>query len=130
VLSKRKLQKLVDSGVVQSWTDPRFPTVQGILRRGMTLQALKDFILLQGASKNITLQEWDKIWTINKKVHKYSQLVAHWNPGGLCPRIAKLLVGGRKAAGLWTNSLICSVVVSPSCFSHTICAPLLRREVN
>ena len=47
VLSKRKLQKLVDTGVCDGWTDPRFPTVQGILRRGMTLPALKEFIILQ-----------------------------------------------------------------------------------
>lgn len=68
VLSKRKLQWFVDTNKVDGWNDPRFPTVQGMLRRGLTLEALKEYILSQGASKNITFQEWDKIWTINKKV--------------------------------------------------------------
>ena len=42
--------------------------MQGLLRRGMQVEALRDFILTQGASKNITYQEWDKIWTFNKKI--------------------------------------------------------------
>ena len=67
VMSKRKLQWFVDTGRVPSWTDPRFPTVQGLLRRGLTVGALKDFILLQGASRNTNFMEWDKIWTMNKK---------------------------------------------------------------
>lgn len=68
VLSKRKLTWFVQNGVVKGWDDPRMPTVQGILRRGLKLEALREFMLTQGASKNITLQEWDKIWTINKKM--------------------------------------------------------------
>jgi hypothetical protein len=56
VLSKRKLTYFVDTGVVGGWDDPRMPTVQGILRRGLQVEALKEFIIGQGASKNITFQ--------------------------------------------------------------------------
>lgn len=68
VLSKRKLTWFVEQGLVEGWDDPRMPTVQGMLRRGLQLEALKEFIISQGASKNTTFQEWDKIWTMNKKV--------------------------------------------------------------
>ncbi|KAJ1978995.1 glutamate--tRNA ligase [Dimargaris xerosporica] len=68
LLSKRKLQQFVDQGVVTGWDDPRFPTVRGIRRRGMTIEALKQYILMQGASQNILLLEWDKLWALNKKV--------------------------------------------------------------
>ena len=45
VLSKRKLKWFVEEGHVDGWNDPRFPTVQGIMRKGMTVEALKDFML-------------------------------------------------------------------------------------
>jgi glutaminyl-tRNA synthetase len=51
VLSKRKLQLLVDQDHVTGWDDPRLPTLEGMRRRGYTPAAIRTFCDTIGVSK-------------------------------------------------------------------------------
>lgn len=51
VLSKRKLAELVREGYVDGWDDPRLPTLQGMRRRGITPEAIREFCDKIGVSK-------------------------------------------------------------------------------
>ncbi|KIH94013.1 glutaminyl-tRNA synthetase [Sporothrix brasiliensis 5110] len=44
VLSKRKILKLVESGIVRGWNDPRLYTLIGIKRRGVPPGAILEFV--------------------------------------------------------------------------------------
>ena len=52
LMSKRLLKKLVDEGAVESWDDPRMPTVSGLRRRGYTPEAIRDFCDRIGVAKS------------------------------------------------------------------------------
>ncbi|MBQ0071285.1 MAG: glutamine--tRNA ligase, partial [Spirochaetales bacterium] len=51
VMSKRKLRKLVEEGLVSGWDDPRMPTLCGLRRRGYTPKSIRDFTDRIGVSK-------------------------------------------------------------------------------
>ena len=54
VLSKRKLNQLVQEGHVSGWDDPRMPTLSGLRRRGYTPGAIRDFCERIGVAKAVS----------------------------------------------------------------------------
>jgi glutaminyl-tRNA synthetase len=50
VMSKRKLRRLVEEGVVRGWDDPRMPTLRAMRRRGYTAKSILDFVAGMGYS--------------------------------------------------------------------------------
>jgi glutamyl-tRNA synthetase len=68
-MPKRKLRWFVQNHKAEGWDDVRLPTVRGMLRRGLTKEALWEFILDQGFSKNTkSLPDIHKLWAINKRL--------------------------------------------------------------
>ena len=51
IMSKRKLLRLVEEGVVTGWDDPRMPTISALRRRGYTPNSIRQFIEKVGVAK-------------------------------------------------------------------------------
>lgn len=51
VTSKRKLKQLIDEQYVESWDDPRMPTLSGLRRRGVPPEAIRKLCNQLGVSK-------------------------------------------------------------------------------
>lgn len=72
VVSKRKLLRLVEQGVVNGWDDPRMPTISGLRRRGYTPESIKNFANTIGIAKrdnliDVSLLEFHAREDLNKK---------------------------------------------------------------
>ena len=51
IMSKRKLLRLVEEGVVDGWDDPRMPTLSGLRRRGYSPESIREFCDRVGVAK-------------------------------------------------------------------------------
>ncbi len=59
VMSKRYLRKLVETGLVDGWDDPRMPTICGLRRRGYTPSAIFDFVSRAGVAKAYSIVDYE-----------------------------------------------------------------------
>ncbi|MGA2504819.1 MAG: glutamine--tRNA ligase/YqeY domain fusion protein [Anaerolineales bacterium] len=73
MMSKRKLRKLVEAGVVSGWDDPRLTTLRGLRRRGVTPEAIQTFIAEIGETNNDSWVDMAQLEaTIRDDLNKHS----------------------------------------------------------
>ncbi len=82
IMSKRKLLKLVEDGIVSGWDDPRMPTISGLRRRGYTPASIRKFVETVGVAKRenvieVSLLEFCIREDLNKKA---TRVMAVLNP--------------------------------------------------
>jgi len=67
-VSKRLLRPLVEEKVVTGWDDPRMPTIEGVKRRGIVPEAIRQFTLQVGYGKTEHTYDWSLLFAVNRKI--------------------------------------------------------------
>jgi glutaminyl-tRNA synthetase len=82
VMSKRKLLKLVQEGLVRGWDDPRLPTLSGMRRRGYTPEAIRNFCASLGVSKTNGITQLQQLeYHVREDLNKHApRVMAVLNP--------------------------------------------------
>jgi len=76
MVSKRRLNRLVQEGFVTGWDDPRMPTLSGMRRRGVPPEALRNFVRRVGMTKRDTTAEIDLLdFYIREHLNRVSRRV-------------------------------------------------------
>ena len=65
---KRLLRPLVEQGLVSGWDDPRMPTVDGVRRRGIIPETIRQFTLQVGYTKAEHEYDWSLLFAVNRKL--------------------------------------------------------------
>jgi glutamyl-tRNA synthetase len=67
-VQKRLLRPLVEEKVVTGWDDPRMPTIEGVKRRGILSEAIRQFTVLVGYTKTEHVFDWSLLFAVNRKL--------------------------------------------------------------
>ena len=74
IMSKRKLLQLVEEGHVESWDDPRMPTISGMRRRGYTPESIRDFCERIGIAKRENIIDFSLLeFCVREHLNKIAQ---------------------------------------------------------
>ncbi|MDA4123245.1 MAG: glutamate--tRNA ligase [Thaumarchaeota archaeon] len=67
-VAKRLLRPLVEEKLVSGWDDPRMPTIEGVIRRGISAEALRQFTIQVGYTQSEHTFDWSLLFSVNRKL--------------------------------------------------------------
>jgi len=67
-VSKRKIKPLIINKLIQSWDDPRLPTLKAFRKRGFTPEAIRKFVLSLGLTLSETKPSIEVLESFNRKI--------------------------------------------------------------
>lgn len=68
-LAKREIRRLIEQGIVSGWDDPRLATVEGIRRRGLLPEAIREFTVSQtGLTYTKRVYAWELLYAVNRRM--------------------------------------------------------------
>ncbi|MBI4894121.1 MAG: glutamate--tRNA ligase [Candidatus Aenigmarchaeota archaeon] len=67
VTQGREIREGIERGIFLGWDDPRLLTLAALRRRGFTPEAIKNFLMSTGVTKNESVYEWQVIESFNRK---------------------------------------------------------------
>ncbi|MEN2975457.1 MAG: glutamate--tRNA ligase [Candidatus Caldarchaeales archaeon] len=68
-VSKRKLRAIIEAGLATGWDDPRFPTIDGLRKRGIRSEAIREFTILHtGFSYAKREYDWSLLYSVNRRI--------------------------------------------------------------
>ena len=67
-VSKSLINKLINDGSIENWSDLRLPTLENLRKRGFKTQSIHDFVTSLGLSKSESEPTWDLLESINRKL--------------------------------------------------------------
>lgn len=68
-VAKREIRDLIQRGAIKGWDDPRLATIEGIKRRGILPEAIREFTLTHtGFTYAKREYTWDLLYAVNRKI--------------------------------------------------------------
>ena len=66
--SKRVIRELIEKGLIRGWDDPRLSTIDGVKRRGIRPEAIREFTATYaGVSYAKKEYDWSLLYSVNRK---------------------------------------------------------------
>ena len=67
-VAKRMLRPLVEDKLVGGWDDPRMPTIEGVIRRGILPETIRRFTIEVGYTQSEHTFDWSLLFAVNRKI--------------------------------------------------------------